>query len=65
MLAEEMKRNEISLTQFSSQRRIFRIEDENKKRLIVENIGDFRNFLKNVDVRIRSFEVMMTPSLTF
>lgn len=57
MLTEEMKRNGISLTQFSAQKRIFTIEDENKKRLIVENMGDFRKFLKKLDVRIRSFEV--------
>ena len=57
ILAEEMKKNEISLTQFSSQKRIFKIEDENKIRLIVENLGDFRNFLKGLDIRIRSFEV--------
>ena len=57
ILTEEMNRNGISLVQFPSQKRVFQIEDESKKRTIIENLADFRDFLKNLNVNIRSFEV--------
>jgi len=57
ILTEEMNRNGISLVQFPSQKRVFQIEDESKKRTIIENLADFRDFLKNLNVKIRSFEV--------
>jgi len=57
ILTEEMNRNGISLVQFPSQKRVFQIENESKKRTIIENLADFRDFLKNLNVKIRSFEV--------
>jgi predicted nucleic acid-binding protein len=57
MLAEKMVEDGIPLSQFASQRRVFEIKNEDVKRTISENIADFRNFLKKVDVKIRSFEI--------
>lgn len=57
ILKGEMSRNGISLTQFSSQKRDFEIEDESKKRTIIENFADFRDFLEKLNIKIRSFEV--------
>jgi hypothetical protein len=57
LLAEQMLRDGISLTEFSSQKRVFKIKEENTKRAIIENLATFTDYLEKVGFRIRSYEI--------
>jgi len=52
-----MLKNGISLTEFSSQKRVFKIKEENTKRAIVENLAAFTDYLEKINFRIRSYEI--------
>lgn len=56
-LMEQMMKDGISLSEFPSQKRVFRIEDENTKRAILENLADFTEYLTNINFRIESYEI--------
>ena len=57
ILAEQMLKDGISLTEFSSQKRVFNIQDEDTRRAIVENLATFHDYLEKINLRIRSYEI--------
>lgn len=56
-LAEQMMKDGISLFEFPSQKRVFKVEDESTKRGIVENLAAFTEHLLDIGFIIRSYEI--------
>lgn len=57
VLSEQMLKNGIPLTEFPSQKRVFKIEEEDTKRAIVENIAVFTEHLEKIGLGIENYEI--------